>query len=59
MNHVILTASAVLVVLLVLPLCREVRQRRGLQALLKKLLSRRNRNAEGPDRRSEALDAGG
>jgi len=45
----ILTAGAVLVVLLALALAREMRMRRALQSLLKKLLSFwRNNNAEDP-----------
>ena len=53
MNHVILTASAVLVVLLAVALAREMRMRRALQNLLKKLLSFwRNRDAEKPVVRS-------
>jgi len=44
-----LAASSVLVVVLVLLLCREVRLRRSLQALLKRLLSFwRNTDAEDP-----------
>ncbi|MCH8148687.1 MAG: hypothetical protein IH987_11930 [Planctomycetes bacterium] len=57
MSHVILTASAVLVMVLVLLLCREVRMRRALQSLLKKLLSYwRNRDAEKPVARRGDVD---
>ena len=58
MSHVILTASAVLVVLLAVALAREMRMRRALQSLLKKLLSFwRNRDAEEPvARRGDADD---
>jgi len=57
LSHVILTASSVLVVVLVLLLCREVRLRRALQALLKRLLSFwRNRDAEEPVARGDADD---
>ncbi len=64
MNHVILTASAVLVVLLALALAREMRMRRALQSLLKRLLSLwRNRDAEEPIARQgdadDDVDAGG
>jgi hypothetical protein len=61
LSHVILTASSVLVVVLVLLLCREVRLRRALQSLLKKLLSFwRNRDAEepGPDVDDDAAAGG-
>ena len=58
MSHVILTTGAVLVVLLALALAREMRMRRALQCLLKKLLSFwRNRDAEKPvARRGDADD---
>jgi hypothetical protein len=58
LNHVALTANAVLVVVLVLLLCREVRLRRALQILLKQLLSFwRNPDAEKPvARRGDADD---
>jgi hypothetical protein len=58
LSHVILTASAVLVVLLALALAREMRMRRALQSLLKKLLSFwRNRDAEDPvARRGDTAD---
>jgi len=49
LNHLALTSSAVLVVLLSLALAREVRLRRALQSLLKQLLSFwRNRDDEEP-----------
>jgi hypothetical protein len=49
LSHLILMAGAVLVVLLALALAREMRMRRALQSLLKKLLSFwRNRDAEEP-----------
>jgi len=58
LSHVILTACSVLVVVLVLALAREVRLRRALQTLLKRLLSFwRNRDAEEPvARRGDADD---
>ena len=53
----ILTASAVLVVVLVLLLCREMRLRRALQALLKKLLLYwRRPDAEKPVTRCGEVD---
>ena len=58
MSHVILTTGAVLVVLLAVALAREMRMRRALQSLLKKLLSFwRNRDAEEPVARSGDADA--
>jgi hypothetical protein len=58
LSHMILTASSVLVVVLVLLLCREVRLRRALQTLLKRLMSYwRNSDAEEPvARRGDADD---
>jgi len=54
----ILAAGAVLVVLLALALAREMRMRRALQSLLKKLLSFwRNRDAENSvARRGDTAD---
>ena len=58
MSHLILAAGAVLVVLLALALAREMRMRRALQSLLKKLLSFwRNRDAEEPVARRGAAAA--
>jgi hypothetical protein len=58
LNHLILMAGAVLVVLLALALAREMRMRRALQSLLKRLLSFwRNRDAEEPvARRGDIAD---
>ena len=58
LSYMILTASAVLVVLLALALVREVRLRRALQHLLRKLLSYwRKTDAEEPvARRGDADD---
>lgn len=59
LNHVILTASAVLVMVLVLLLCREVRLRRALQRLLTKLMSFwRNNNAENAPTVPSKVDDG-
>jgi hypothetical protein len=55
LNHVALTASVVLVVVLTLALAREVRLRRALQRLLKQLLSFwRNRDEKPVARRGDA-----
>jgi hypothetical protein len=57
LSHVILMASAVLVVLLTLALAREIRMRRALQSLLKKLLSFwRSRDEEEPVARRGRAD---
>jgi hypothetical protein len=57
LSHVILMASAVLVVLFALALAREMRMRRALQSLLKKLLTFwRNTDAEEPVAQRGAAD---
>ncbi len=58
MNHIALTAGAVLVVVLALALAREVRLRRALQSLLKKLLLfwRNDDDAKPLSRRDDADD---
>jgi len=58
LSHVILAASSVLVVLLALALAREMRMRRALQSLLRKLLSYwRKSDADEPvARRGDADD---
>ena len=56
MSHVILTTSSVLVVVLVLLLCREVRLRQALQSLLKQLLSFWRSRDEKPAARSGDAD---
>jgi ABC-type phosphate/phosphonate transport system permease subunit len=57
LSYMILTACAVLVVVLALALAREVRLRRALQSLLKQLLSFwRNRDETPAARRGNADD---
>jgi hypothetical protein len=59
LNHAILTAYALMIVVLVLALAREVRLRRALQHLLKTFLTYwRNRDANKPVATSGDIDDG-